>query len=187
MYTVIVVHSFSIPVNHVVGEYLQWFDKLCRCNLCCQGLLYRAILKWWDYLRHEVSTCPAFELFLSIIPTRSSNPTAYLPRFSPLWAPDKALNPITSDLIFHLFPFTSIQWAVIPRNAIFVVSADHPSAVIDTFPGAAYSSNEWWVIVTHSGDTGSGLPLCLASTAPYVLWIHCEYVLLHHMRSEGQH
>jgi len=73
-----------------------------------------------------------------MIPTRSSNPTAYLPRFSPLCAPDKALNPITAALIFHFPSFTSIQCAVIPRNPAFVVSADHPSAVIDTFPGAAY-------------------------------------------------
>ena len=67
------------------------------------------------------------DLFSSIIPTQSSNPTMYLPKFSPVCAPDKALNPITSDLYFHSCPFTSIQWAVIPRNPIFVMSADmHP-------------------------------------------------------------
>ena len=79
------------------------------------------------------------DLFSSIIPTRSSNPTTYLPKFSLVCAPDKALNPITSDLNFYSCPITSIQWAVIPRNPIFVVSADHASAVIETFPGAAYS------------------------------------------------
>ena len=67
----------------------------------------------------------------------------YLPNFSPVCTPDKALNPITSALIFHSFPFTSIQWAVIPRNPIFVVSADHASTVINTFPGATYSSDKW--------------------------------------------
>ena len=86
------------------------------------------------------STKPhAFDVFLLIIPTRSNNPTAYLPRFSPLCAPDIALNPIISLRIFHFPSFTSIQWAVIPRNPIFVVSADHPSAVIDTLPGANYA------------------------------------------------
>src|SRR5271168_3689367 len=85
------------------------------------------------------STKPhAFDIFLLIIPTRSNNPTAYLPRFSPLCAPDKPLNPITSALNFHFFSFTSIQCTVIPRNPLFVVSADHPSAVMETFPGAAY-------------------------------------------------
>ena len=85
------------------------------------------------------STKPhAFDIFLLIIPTRSNNPTAYLPRFFPLCAPDIALKPIISLRIFHFPSFTSIQWAVIPRNPIFVVSADHPSAVIDTLPGANY-------------------------------------------------
>ena len=42
----------------------------------------------------------------------------------------------------HLpFPsFTSIQCALIPWNDILVVSADHPSIVTETFPGAAW----WW-------------------------------------------
>ena len=100
----------------------------------------------WDKLWHEVSTCPTFDLFLSIIPTRSSNPMAYLPKFSLVCAPDNALNIITSDLNFHTLSFTSIQWAVIPRKPIFVMSADHASAVIETFPSAAYSSYKWWVI-----------------------------------------
>lgn len=76
-----------------------------------------------------------------MIPTRSNNPTAYLPRFSPVCAPDMALKPIISLRIFHFPSFTSIQWAVIPRNPILVVSADHPSAVIDILPGANYSGS----------------------------------------------
>jgi hypothetical protein len=48
-----------------------------------------------------------------------------------------ALNPTTSDRIFHFASFTSIQCAVIPKKAAFVVSADHPSAVLEIFPGAA--------------------------------------------------
>ena len=77
-----------------------------------------------------------------MIPMRSSNPTTYLPKFSPLWAPDKALKPITSAFNFHFASFTSIQCAVMPRNPVFVISADHPSAVTDTFPGAAYVSSK---------------------------------------------
>jgi len=34
---------------------------------------------------------------------------AYLPKFSPLCAPDTALNAITSALIFHFSSFTSIR------------------------------------------------------------------------------
>ena len=64
---------------------------------------------------------------------------AYLPRFSPLCAPDKALNLITPAHSFHFPSFTSIQCAVIPRNPIFVMSADQPSCVIETFPGASCS------------------------------------------------
>src|SRR6266700_2057847 len=101
----------------------------------------------------------AFNLFFSIIPTRSSNPTAYLPKFSPLCAPDKALNPTTSALIFHFCSFTSIQCAVIPRNPAFVVSADHPSEVIDTFPGAAYSGKCQFC----ADEVAIFLRLCLAS------------------------
>ena len=81
-----------------------------------------------------------------MIPTRSSNPTVYLPRLSPLWAPDKALNPITAAHIFHFPSFTSIQCAVNPRNDIFIVSADHTSCVTDTIPGAAYSGKNKYVL-----------------------------------------
>src|ERR1700678_3622675 len=58
------------------------------------------------------STKPhAFDIFLLIIPTRSNNPTAYLPRFFPLCAPDIALKPIISLRIFHfrLLPQSSEQ------------------------------------------------------------------------------
>jgi len=82
----------------------------------------------------------AFDSFLSMIPTRSSKPTEYRPRFSPLCAPDNAWNPITSALIVHFPSFTSIQCTVIPWNPIFVVSTDHPSWVMETFPGAASNS-----------------------------------------------
>ncbi len=75
-----------------------------------------------------------------MIPTRSSKPTAYLPRFSLLWLPANALNPMTSVLILHFPSLTSIQCAVIPWNVALVVSADHPSKVTDTLPGAFCSN-----------------------------------------------
>ena len=74
------------------------------------------------------------------IPTRSHKPTIYRPKFHPLWSPDIGLNPTTSDLSFHIPSFTSIQWAVIPKNDAFVVSALHPSAVREIFPGAPLNS-----------------------------------------------
>ena len=45
--------------------------------------------------------------------------------------------------IFHFPSFTSIQCTVMPWNPIFVVSADHPSAVMDILPSAVY--NKCWV------------------------------------------
>jgi hypothetical protein len=63
----------------------------------------------------------------------------YRPKFQPLWLPEIALKLTTSDHSDH-FPFsTSIQCAVIPRNNNFVLSAVHPSAVLDILPGAAWS------------------------------------------------
>jgi hypothetical protein len=41
-------------------------------------------------------------------------------------------------LMVHFPSFTSIQCAVIPWNPLFVLSADQPSSVIETLPGAAY-------------------------------------------------
>jgi len=107
-----------------------------------------------------------------MIPTQSNNPTAYLPRFSPLCAPDNALKLMTSALNFHFFSFTSIQCAIIPRKPIFVVSADHPSAVIKTFPGDAYSG----AYIFKSIETK--LMNCLPLSPPPVPWcvaqICCE-------------
>jgi hypothetical protein len=51
------------------------------------------------------------------------------------------------SLVTNQFHFTSwvfenwIQCAVIPKNPIFVLSADHPSMVTNTFPGASYTKN----------------------------------------------
>ena len=80
-----------------------------------------------------------FEAVGGQIPTWSHNPTKYRPRFQPLWSPETALNPTTSEHSNHLFSFTSIQWAIIPRNDAFVLSAVHPSAMVDIMPGAAYN------------------------------------------------
>lgn len=80
-----------------------------------------------------------FVLSVLIILTHLHTPTKYCPRFPPLCSPDTGRNPITSDLNLHLPSFTSIQWAVTPRNDAFVVSTDQQSAVVETKPGAAWS------------------------------------------------
>ena len=74
-----------------------------------------------------------------MIPMQSSKPTKYLPRFSPLCPPDKALNLMTAALIFHFPSFTSIQCTIIPWNPTFIVFTDHLSWVTETFPGVACS------------------------------------------------
>ncbi len=119
-----------------------------------------------------------------MIPTRSINPTAYLPKFSPLWTPDKALNPTTSALSFHLLSFTSIQCAVIPRNPVFVVSADHPSMVIDTFPGAAFSGA--YKTHIHTYETMDCLPLSPHSAVQCVSRIDYADTPSNRTNSEGR-
>ena len=119
-----------------------------------------------------------------MIPTRSNNPTAYLPRFSPLWVPDNALKPMTSALNFHFFSFTSIQCAVIPRNPIFIVSADHPSAVIETFPGDAYSGA--YIFKSIETKLMNCLPLSPPPVPRCVAQICCEDKPSRRMNSEGR-
>jgi hypothetical protein len=72
------------------------------------------------------------------IPIRSQRPMKYRPKFTPPWSPEIPWKPTTSVRIFHFLFFTSIQWAVIPKNEALVLSADHPSAVVEIFPGAAW-------------------------------------------------
>ena len=117
-------------------------SKSCYYFQCYLMLLCRASdsENQWSISKCWQTKWLTFNPVLSMIPTWSSNPTAYLPRFSPLCVPDKPLNPITATFNFH-FPLTTwVQWAVIPKNPIFIVSTNHPSAVTDTFPGASYLS-----------------------------------------------
>ena len=58
--------------------------------------------------------------------------------FADVWSPDTDRNPITSERIIHLSSgsfLTSIQCAVTPRKAAFVVSTVHMSIVVETLPG----------------------------------------------------
>jgi hypothetical protein len=48
---------------------------------------------------------------------------------------------MTSDLNTHFPSFTSIQCPVTPRNPAFVVPTDQLSAVVETFPGAAWNNH----------------------------------------------
>jgi len=45
---------------------------------------------------------------------------------------------MTSACTFHFSASISIQWAVTPRNAAFVVSTVQVSAVIEMDPGASF-------------------------------------------------
>lgn len=74
-----------------------------------------------------------------MIPTRSQRLTKYFAKFAPLCSPEIGWNPITSAHNFHFPSLTSIQWAVIPRNAPLVLSAVQPSLVVAIFPGAAWN------------------------------------------------
>jgi len=147
--------------------------------------LHKAIVVWnqhqWYVTLITELQC-TFELFLSIIPTCSSNPTMYLPRLSPLCVPDNALNTITPARIFHFPSFTSIQCAIIPRNDIFIVSADHLSCVTETFPGAAYSDKNKYILRLAKWN---GLQLFLLLAPSCVWWTYCGYVPWHHRKLGG--
>jgi hypothetical protein len=80
-----------------------------------------------------------FESTRFIIPTRSQRPMKYFAKFAPLCSPETGWNPTTSARKFHLPLLTSIQWAVILRNAPLVLSAVQPSLVVAIFPGAAWN------------------------------------------------
>lgn len=144
------VGSPCYPIEGIVGdEALQWHHKGSCCSMCCQAWRWEASVRW---LRLENNTYMfvykhTFVLSALIIPTRLHTPTKYRPRFPPLCSPDTGRNPITSDLNLHLPLFTSIQWAVTPRNDAFVVSTDQQSAVVKTKPGAAWSiwKVSWYV------------------------------------------
>ena len=138
--TVIVILPYPTLKDLGENECLELLHRSCRCYWYCPALPYKAVKTVSTTTMVSRYIDHTFECFLLIMPTRSNNPTACLPRFSPLCAPDIGLNPITSARNFHFLSFTSIQWAVIPINPIFVVSADHASEVIETFPGAAFQS-----------------------------------------------
>ena len=135
--TVIVIVPYFILEDLGGNEWLELLHRSCRCYWYCQALLYKAA-KTGSTTTIVDTTNHTFNWSLLIIPTRSNNPTACLPKFSLLCSPDISLNPITSARNFHFLSFTSIQWAVIPINPILVVSADCASEVIEIFPGAAF-------------------------------------------------
>ena len=62
---------------------------------------------------------------------------------------------------------------IIPRNPIFVVSADHPSAVMDIFPGVDYSML-WLSICMSLTLTLCGWLTIMSSTTSYAQQIDCE-------------
>lgn len=117
----------SYPIEDYVGDgALQLHQWQHHTGLCCLTCC-RAWQCWADtdirrgYVYGVTLWYNTLDLPALIIQTRSHTLTKYRPRFSLLCSPDIGWNLITSDLNFHLLPFTSIQWAVTPRNDSFVV------------------------------------------------------------------
>jgi hypothetical protein len=127
-------------VCNVFGHVeIRWLYKSQCCLTRCRGSVCRAE-NWCDHVTYQQTIgSRTFDSPALQIPTRSHKPTKYRPRFQPLCSPDTPWNPTTSERKLHFPFFTSIQWAVIPRNDAFVLSAVQPSAVDDTLPGAFYS------------------------------------------------
>ena len=137
----------SIPLLKFV-PLMESLDSLTDCAIAwgiVQSNTLKLSLLWVIWLILENATPDlTFKPFLLQIPIQSHSPIKYHPKFSPPWSPEMAWKPTTSAHIFH-FPFlTSIQWAVIPKKEAFVLLADHPSAVIEIFPRAAWCY--WWVL-----------------------------------------
>ena len=114
----------------------MWISLIVLHVILLLPVLSKVAVYSWDPVRHHCEKIAKSTDLQFLFPTHSSNPTMYLPRFWPSCTSDKALNLITAPLIFHFPSFTSIQCTVTPWNPIFIISADHPSWVMDIFPEA---------------------------------------------------
>jgi len=114
--------------------------SLC-CLMCYQGWPWQAVDKVFKL--DKLINCHIRTHYLWLFGINNSNSLTHAhevpARFAPLWSPKIPWNPITSACNFHLPSFTSIQWAVIPRNEAFVVSTVQPSAVVKIKPGVAWN------------------------------------------------
>lgn len=86
-HTVIVVHRYSSQGPGGCG-WSQWFCRSCCCFQCylvlpCTAKHMNMKREWesWDWILNR-SSLLTLDSLLFIIPTRSSSPTTYLPRFS---------------------------------------------------------------------------------------------------------
>jgi hypothetical protein len=127
-----------------VSTAMDAFDGFTACSVIgsvveCDGVQLHEDLSDEREESTRQSTRLTFEVWTSMIPTRSHMPMKWRPRFAPLCSPEMLRNPITSDLNSHFPSLTSIQCPVTPRNPAFVVATDQLSAVVETFPGAAWN------------------------------------------------
>jgi hypothetical protein len=113
-------------LSHVVSLLLVLLAV--TVNSCCAVYEVSSSHCKRKIIRHTFVDC------LDTIPTCSHKPTMYLPRCTPLWAPEMLQNAITCEHRFHLFFLTSIQCAVSPRNDAFVWSMDQRSVDVATQP-----------------------------------------------------
>ena len=101
---------------------------------CCDVEL-KILGEFGDVMMHDQCT---LESCGPVIPTQSVRPRRYLPIFSPPQFPDRPQKATTSACSTYFPSFTSIQCAMTPMKAAFVISVVHPSEVTETFPGATW-------------------------------------------------
>ena len=144
-----------VKANHNAGQvYLHellltvvpFFEASSLVHLCdslAYGGIWRCVVKHgpfklWpvSYRRQNCWDRPTFGWTFPISPTWSHRPAMYCPTFSPPWFPDRPHIPMTADFKIHFpDPSTWIQCNVTPMKPAEVVSAVHPSQVMDALPG----------------------------------------------------
>ena len=179
--------------KYTYGSWFSWAShwsvrRLCWCSIVSQVvLLFDALSRVtvWSWLFIVLSVILSewqmsltLDSFLLIIPTRSQRPTKYRPKFPPLCSPDIGWKPITSERSFHFSSLTSIQWAVIPRNDPFVLSAVQPSDVSEIFPGASCQTQPEFVSHTLI-PLASYSPIFLSSKVSTDQRNGCVWTLTH--------
>ena len=167
----------TLEVNDTCGH------SQSSCRSCCclrhywgwQCITGNILLS--DCLSYRWTVCGNFalEVFVLVMSTRSKSPTTYISRFSPSCPPEMHLNPTMADRIVQL-PVqlqsgSSIQWAVMPRNPLLIVSAVHASQVMDTLHGAAYADEGESLNFSFTSDVHWTLKNSLSSLRWFTNWL----------------
>ena len=129
---VVMLLLYCLTANHIVWGIIK--------SYCLK--LYSESLSIISYLISMTKPNCTFNSFLLIIPMWSQSPMKYHPKFPLLCSPEISWKPMTSEHNFHFMSFTSIQCAIIPRNDPFVLSAVHPSDVVEILLGASCKNCE---------------------------------------------